>query len=161
MDVVYKVLHLYIMMFQYLWAHSFAMTFDWSAWPPPQRSDRLQFKHLRNFFNIPAYPIVQSNQFQSPESVAEDSLYILWKNFSMSSINLHPEYDHLHSLYKLEEKGNKFYLPSKSLQSLEKYFDSFVPTRKLQSPSIISWYNSLSRSEQADILVVSKVQWLM
>ncbi len=37
-----------------------------------------------------------------------------------SSINLHPEYDQLNSLYKLEEKGNKFYLPSKSLQALEK-----------------------------------------
>jgi hypothetical protein len=75
-----------------------------------------------------------------------------------SSINLHPEYDQLNSLYKLEEKSNKFYLPSKSLQLLEKYYDSFVPTSKQQAPSIISWYNSLSRSEQADILVVSKPQ---
>ena len=81
------------------------------------------------------------------------------KNVIMtSSINLHPEYDQLNSLYKLEEKGNKFYLPTKSLQLLEKYYDSFVPTSKLQAPSIISWYNSLSRSEQADILVVSKPQ---
>jgi hypothetical protein len=81
------------------------------------------------------------------------------KNVDMkSSINLNPEYDQLNSLYKLEEKGNKFYLPSKSLQLLEKYYDSFMPTSKQQSPSIISWYNSLARSEQADILVVSKPQ---
>ena len=75
-----------------------------------------------------------------------------------NSTNLHPEYDQVNSLYKLEEKGNKFYLPSRSLQLLEKYIDSFVPTSKQQTPSIISWYNSLSRSEQADILVVSKLQ---
>lgn len=75
-----------------------------------------------------------------------------------SSINLHPEYDQVNSLYKLEEKGNKFYLPSRSLQMLEKYYDSFIPTSKQQSPSIISWYNSLSRAEQADILVVSRLQ---
>ena len=74
----------------------------------------------------------------------------------MKSVALRPEYDPLNALYKIEEDGKKFYLPLKSLESLEKFFDSFVPTNKLASPSVINWYNSLSRSEQADILVMSK-----
>ncbi|HEY0678736.1 MAG TPA: hypothetical protein VGD17_10645 [Chitinophagaceae bacterium] len=69
---------------------------------------------------------------------------------------LKPEYDPLNSLYKLEEDGKKFYLPLKSLESLEKFFDAYVPTSKQQYPTVISWYNTLSRSEQADILVMSR-----
>ncbi len=74
----------------------------------------------------------------------------------MKSVALRPEYDPLNALYKIEEDGKKFYLPLKSLESLEKFFDSFVPTNKLTSPSVINWYNGLSRSEQADILVMNK-----
>ena len=69
---------------------------------------------------------------------------------------LKPEYDPLNALYKLEEDGKKFYLPLKSLELLEKYFDAFVPTSKQQHPTVISWYNGLSRSDQADILVMSR-----
>ena len=69
---------------------------------------------------------------------------------------LKPEYDPLNALYKLEEDGKKFYLPLKSLESLEKYFDAYIPTSKQQYPTVISWYNTLSRSEQADILVMSR-----
>jgi hypothetical protein len=69
---------------------------------------------------------------------------------------LKPEYDPLNALYKLEEDGKKFYLPLKSLESLEKYFDAFIPTSKQQHPTVISWYNALSRSDQADILVMSR-----
>ena len=70
---------------------------------------------------------------------------------------LKPEYDPLNAMYKLEEDGKKYYLPLRSLESLERYFDVFVPTNKHQFPTVISWYNTLSRSEQADILVMSKV----
>ncbi|HYF33584.1 MAG TPA: hypothetical protein VD993_20810 [Chitinophagaceae bacterium] len=70
---------------------------------------------------------------------------------------LKPEYDPLNALYKLEEDGKKFYLPLKSLELLEKYFDSFVPTSKHQFPTVISWYNTLSRAEQADILVMNRL----
>lgn len=62
----------------------------------------------------------------------------------------------MNGLYKLEEGGKKFYLPLKSLESLEKFFDSFVPTSKQQFPSVVSWYNTLTRSEQADILVMTR-----
>lgn len=71
--------------------------------------------------------------------------------------SLKPEYDPLNALYKLEEDGKKFYLPLRSLEQLEKYFDAFVPTSKHQNPTIISWYNTLSRTDQADILVMNKV----
>jgi hypothetical protein len=75
----------------------------------------------------------------------------------MSTVErLKPEYDPLNALYKLEEDGKKFYLPLKSLESLERYFDAFVPTSKQQHPTVISWYNTLSRSDQADILVMSR-----
>ena len=75
----------------------------------------------------------------------------------MSTVErLKPEYDPLNALYKLEEDGKKFYLPLKGLESLERYFDAFVPTSKQQHPTVISWYNTLSRSEQADILVMSR-----
>jgi hypothetical protein len=70
---------------------------------------------------------------------------------------LKPEYDPLNAMYKLEEDGKKYYLPLRSLESLERYFDAFVPTSKHQFPTVISWYNTLSRSEQADILVMSRV----
>jgi hypothetical protein len=73
-----------------------------------------------------------------------------------TSTKLKPEYDSLNALYKLEEGGKKFYLPLKSLEALEKHFDAFVPTSKQQAPTVISWYNTLSRSEQADILVMSR-----
>ncbi|HYE56658.1 MAG TPA: hypothetical protein VD996_17540 [Chitinophagaceae bacterium] len=74
----------------------------------------------------------------------------------MAATRLKPEYDPLNALYKIEEDGKKFYLPLKSLEALEKYFDAFVPTNKQQSPTVISWYNTLSRSDQADILVMSR-----
>lgn len=74
----------------------------------------------------------------------------------MSSTHLQPEYDQVNALYKLEENGYRYYLPSKSLHALETFFDSFIPTSKIPKPTIISWYNSLSRSEQADILIVTK-----
>jgi hypothetical protein len=69
---------------------------------------------------------------------------------------LKPEYDPLNGLYKVEEAGKKFYLPLRSLESLEKFFDGFVPTSKQQYPTVISWYNTLSRSDQADILVMTR-----
>lgn len=69
---------------------------------------------------------------------------------------LKPEYDPLNALYKLEENGKKFYMPLKSLEKLEKYYDAFVPTSKQQFPSVVAWYNTLSRGEQADILVMSR-----
>jgi hypothetical protein len=69
---------------------------------------------------------------------------------------LKPEYDPLNAMYKLEEDGKKYYLPLRSLESLERFFDAFVPTKKQQSPTVISWYNTLSRSEQSDILVMNK-----
>lgn len=75
----------------------------------------------------------------------------------MSTVErLKPEYDPLNALYKLEEDGKKFYLPLRSLESLEKYFDAYIPTSKQHQPTVISWYNTLSRSEQADILVMSR-----
>jgi len=75
----------------------------------------------------------------------------------MTTARLKPEYDPLNALYKIEEDSKKFYLPLRSLEALEKYFDAFVPTNKQQAPTVISWYNTLSRSEQADILVMSKI----
>jgi hypothetical protein len=76
----------------------------------------------------------------------------------MNSVGkLKPEYDPINALYKLEEAGKKFYLPLKSLELLERYFDAFVPTSKQQYPTVTSWYNTLPRSEQADILVMSRV----
>lgn len=69
---------------------------------------------------------------------------------------LKPEYDPLNAMYKLEEDAKKYYLPLKSLELLERYFDAFVPSNKQQFPTIISWYNTLSRADQADILVMSK-----
>jgi len=72
----------------------------------------------------------------------------------MRSAALKPEYDPVNRLYKIEEAGKKFYLPLKSLEALERFFDSFIPTSKLTKPSVITWYNSLSRPEQADILVI-------
>ena len=75
----------------------------------------------------------------------------------MTTARLKPEYDPLNALYKIEEDAKKFYLPLRSLEALEKYFDAFVPTNKQQAPTVISWYNTLSRSEQADILVMSKI----
>lgn len=70
---------------------------------------------------------------------------------------LKPEYDPLNAMYKLEEGGRKYYLPLRSLESLERFYDAFVPSSKQQLPTVISWYNTLSRSEQADILVMNKV----
>ena len=75
----------------------------------------------------------------------------------MRSVTLKPEYDPINRLYRIDEGGKKFYLPLKSLEALEKFFDSFVPTNKLPAPSVTSWYNSLSRPEQADILVMQKI----
>jgi hypothetical protein len=74
----------------------------------------------------------------------------------MKSGLLKPEYDPINRMYKIEEGGKKFYLPLKSLEALEKFFDSFVPTNKVNAPSVTNWYNSLSRPEQADILVMKK-----
>lgn len=87
-------------------------------------------------------------------------IYIQQK-YKLNSMNtvgkLKPEYDPTNALYKLEEDGKKFYLPLRSLELLEKYFDSFVPTSKQQHPTVISWYNALPRSEQADILVMNRM----
>jgi len=74
----------------------------------------------------------------------------------MKSAVLKPEYDPINRMYKIEEGGKKFYLPLKSLELLEKFFDSFVPTNKVNAPSVTNWYNSLPRPEQADILVMKK-----
>ena len=74
----------------------------------------------------------------------------------MKSEALKPEYDPINRMYKIEEGGKKFYLPLKSLEALEKFYDSFVPNSKVNTPSVINWYNSLSRPEQADILVMKK-----
>lgn len=70
---------------------------------------------------------------------------------------LKPEYDPLNAMYKLEEGSRKYFLPLRSLEALERFYDAFVPSNKQQAPTIISWYNTLSRSEQADILVMNKV----
>ncbi len=74
----------------------------------------------------------------------------------MRSTQLTPEYDALNALYKIEEGGKKFYLPLRSLESLERYIDAYSPSNKQNSPTVIGWYNSLSRSEQADILVLNR-----
>jgi hypothetical protein len=74
----------------------------------------------------------------------------------MSAATLKPEYDPVNRLYKLEESGRRFFLPLKSLEELEKYYDSFVSSSKFPKPSVTGWYNSLSRSQQADILVMKK-----
>ena len=74
----------------------------------------------------------------------------------MKSAALKPEYDPINRMYKIEEGGKKFYLPLKSLESLEKFYDSFVPNSKVIAPSVTNWYNSLSRPEQADILVMKR-----
>ena len=100
---------------------------------------------------------VVNNRQPTVSVLARFSQQLFQKLLDMKSAVLKPEYDPINRMYKIEEGGKKFYLPLKSLEALEKFYDSFVPNSKMNAPSVTHWYNSLSRPEQADILVMKKI----